>query len=166
MNLRILKKLSKKAAPLVKVLCPDLDHYVTDRGEGDCDVYGMDRKHWERHGSSHGDRLNDSEIITQPKCRRGTRYPYLRIRQPGTPMRGTIEVGRESGYYEREWMGYTAWNCLVEDMNIHVTDWVEDGTYDELGFMPNLVPVVSQRLRNPADILRLARAKVEAKAHG
>ncbi len=165
MNLRILKKLSKKAAPLVKVLCPDLDHFVTGLDEGDCDVYGMDRKHWVRHGSSHGDRLISSEIITQPKCRRGTRYPYLRLWQPGTPMRGTIEVGKMSGYYEPEWEGYTAWKCLADEMTIAVTDWVEDGTFDDLG-IPNRVAVMSQRLRNPADILRLARAKVEAKAHG
>lgn len=169
MNLRILKKLSKKAAPMLMVLCTGqrYQHAVTANGDGDCDLVGIDRKHWDRHISAHSESSARREVITAPKCRRGTRFPLVRLWEPMTPMDGTPVIGWLEGYYEPEWEEKTAWAMLVELVASHVTDWVEeDDPDDEWSFGKRHVPVVKRRLRNPTVVLRIASEMIEAKPHG
>lgn len=154
MNLRILKKLSKRAAPLVATLCADhrLTHFVVEGRDGDTNVIGHDRKHWNRHRAANNEPRGRGEVFVL--ARTAGAHPFICLYQPSTPWDGTPGVGWTSGYYEREWEERTAWEYLLEQVENHTVDWVQDGEEDEWG--PTMRPVATLRLRNPSVILRKA----------
>lgn len=152
MNLRILKKLSKRAAPYLPLLGDTREQF---RAEQDDNYHGLvisAEKHWERHDSVHDEaiRCYEGEYVIAPKCREGTRYPYIHIRPPIHPWAGTIMVGAMQGYYEPEWSEESAWGALHEIVACHFTDWDAVAREDET------VPWLTRRLCNPADIFRAA----------
>ncbi|WP_408585962.1 hypothetical protein [Novosphingobium sp.] len=123
MNLRILKKLSKRAAVYLPLLG---DHREQFRSERDDNYHGMHiraRKHFERCPSIHTDTYGNDEIVIAPRSRAGHRWPYIKVRPPVHPRRGTIMVGATTGYYEPEWDEECAWSALDKLVLCHFTDW-------------------------------------------
>lgn len=120
MNLRILKKLSKRAAPLLPLLG---DHREQFRSEKDDNYHGLiirARKHWERMRChpSHQEKCSDSAIIYT--SRTGHR---ISMRTPYHPRKGTIMVGAMQGYYEPEWDEESAYGALLTAVIWHFTDY-------------------------------------------
>lgn len=147
-NLRILKKLSKKAAPLLAQIGHHREHtFPAERGENYTKFIIPERKHWERspcHPSFEGfgrDRLF--------RTRKGK--PMV-MRSPSHVRKGTIMVGGMSGYYEPEWDEETAWEMLVGSVLDHFTDY---GDIDK--------PRLTRRLRTPAEILRGANEMIRSR---
>ncbi|MEN7529281.1 hypothetical protein [Cupriavidus sp. DL-D2] len=126
MNLRILKKLSKRAAPLLPLLGDDRKQFAADKYESYTCTGGHDRKHWERNRSIHATPLFRNDLHYRPKHG----LSYVSMRQPVHPLKGTIMVGAMCGYYEPEWEEETAWESLRSMVLDHFTEWVDvDGDY-------------------------------------
>lgn len=116
MNLRILKKLSKRAARLLPLVGCDLEPFPAEKQENYHGTHGKhDRKHWERGSSVHGDVFGD-QIKWVPRNGNGWAY----IRPPSRPLKGTMMVGWMSGYYEPEWDETDAWARLVDIVADHL----------------------------------------------
>jgi hypothetical protein len=130
-NLRILKKLSKRASPLVADMCCDhrLTHFVVEGRDGDTSVIGHDRKHWNRHRAAYSEPWGRSEVFVL--ARTAGAHPFICLCEPSTPWDGTPSVGWTSGYYEREWEERTAWEYLLEQVENHTIDWLQVGEDDE-----------------------------------
>lgn len=122
MNLRILKKLSKRAALLLPLLGDCRDQFPAGKDDSDTSIGGCDRKHWERLSVSHGE-----------KPWRGIKFKVKRAERwvvmypPTSPLKGTVMVGEMSGYYEPEWSEQTAWEALRAAVFEDCTDWTEHG---------------------------------------
>ena len=111
MNLRILKKLSKRAAPLLAHFQPNGELFLAARDENYIgSTVITERKHWDRMRSVHADCSGDREIKTPARDGRGWVY----MCPPSTPLKGTPMVGGMSDYYEPEWEERTAWEELRE----------------------------------------------------
>ncbi|NEV75610.1 hypothetical protein DYI24_00770 [Rhodopseudomonas sp. BR0C11] len=162
MNLRTLKKLSKRAAPLLG----QLRSYSGDQfpAPKDDDSYHNtfigDRKHWDRLPChpTYGAR-NDwpgkrgSEIVFT------TRAGRRKILRPPTHARkGTIMVGGMSGYFEPEWTEESAWDALSGYVREHFTEYVPDSDGDEFH--------LTRRLNTPSDVFRAAREIIAAQLAG
>jgi len=159
MNLRILKKLSKRAAPLLVALdgyqFGQVEHFIAD-SDGHTGTAGHDRKHWQRSRGIHDDATHGT-IVYQPQ-QPGERYPHVWMREPWYAWPGTPMVGWTSGYETPEWDERTTWKHLVDIIGCVVTEYREvPREDDEWGPGYDLEPVVTQRLRNPGAVLRRAR---------
>lgn len=110
MNLRILKKLSKRAAPLLPLLGDRREQFSAARDASYTGVLILDRKHWERGRSVHSDTCGAHEIKQPARDGRGWVY----TRPPSHPRKGTMMVGGVAGYYEPEWSEETAWEALED----------------------------------------------------
>ncbi|MBN3853802.1 hypothetical protein G3N59_10460 [Paraburkholderia sp. Ac-20340] len=141
MNLRILKKLSKRAAPLLPLLGDCREQFRAERDGSHTGQAGIERKHWDRTSVSHGGKPWRHDI--KFKVRRGERWVVMS--PPSSPLKGTVIVGEMSGYYEPEWDEETAWESLERIVLDHFTDWDESG------------PTALRRFRYPSDIFRAAR---------
>ena len=135
-----LKKLSKKAAPLLKELGDSRQQFCAVRGENYMGVVIRDRKHWERMRSVSGDTF-DRDIKYKPKNGNG----WIRLSPPVQPRKGTPMIGGTSGYYEPEWDEETTWEALLTIVYDRFADWGDDG------------PTPTRKFRGPGDILRAAR---------
>jgi hypothetical protein len=122
MNLRILKKLSKRAAPLLPLLGDDRDQFAAEHLESYTSVRGHDFKHWVRTRSVHPDPFPGT-IKYKPKHGRS----WVALREPSSPLKGTLMVGSMSGYYEPEWEEQTAWEALQFIVFNYFTTWNENG---------------------------------------
>jgi len=113
MNLRILKKLSKRAAPLLAHfgIGPD-ELFLARRGENYMGVLIKDRSCWERGRSVHADLYREGESKRPARDGKG----WVRMYPPDHPLKGTPMVGRMSGGEESEWDERTAW----EELQWHV----------------------------------------------
>jgi hypothetical protein len=120
-NLRILKKLSKRAAPLLPILGDCREQFLARKHESYTSVGGHDRKHWDRMGSVHNIKFPGS-IKYRPKHGK----TWVAMREPAHPLKGTPMVGEISGYYEPEWSEQTAWEALQCIVFEHFTDWTEN----------------------------------------
>lgn len=154
MNLRTLKKLSKRAAPLLPLLGDHRQQFPSERG----DNYGIpfigDRKHWDRshcHPTYEGwngwSTPRGASILYVTRAGR-----HMVMRPPSHPRRGTVMVGATSGYYEPEWDEETAWIALVQLVHIEFTDWSEDGATPLRVF------------NSPSEVLRAAEEMAKAAA--
>lgn len=115
MNLRTLKKLSKRAAPYLPKIGDTRAQFLAEKGENYHGLIIRDMTRLERCCSVHTDVINKQTHVAtiSPKCRVGTRYPYVKLSLPCHPLKGTPMVGGVSGYYEPEWDEETAWGALV-----------------------------------------------------
>lgn len=159
MNLRILKKLSKRAAPLLPLLGENRKVFKCDEG-GDIGFYIMDRKHWERMCVHHGGASCQSRPTLKYKVRRGTHWIVMWAPHDAWP--GTMMVGAMSGYYEPEWSEQTAWEALLDIVWDHFTEleYVTDSTGD--AEWPT--PTCTRDLSTPTLVLAAAREIINAKA--
>lgn len=136
MNLRILKKLSKRAAEILPMIGCDRESFSAERWENYHSIVGMDRKHWDRHCSVHSD-LMYGDILVTP---RSGKY-WIKMREPSHPLKGTMMIGWMSGGESPEWDEQDAWARLV--------CWVHD-YFTQYGHESG--PISTRRLQNPADI--------------
>ncbi len=124
-NLRTLKKLSKRAAPLLAALGDTREQFRAERHDNYTSTLISERKHWDRSRchASYEPRNNWSgrqghEVVAH------TRSGHtLVLRPPSHPRKGTVMVGAVSGYYEPEWDEETAWDSLLDLVHTHFTDW-------------------------------------------
>lgn len=123
MNLRILKKLSKRAAPYLVLLGDTREQFRSERGDNYHGFIIRARKHADRVASCHTDMVREGMILTEPKCRASTRHPFIKLYPPSHPRKGTMMVGGMSGYYEREWDEECAYGALWSWVSAHFTDW-------------------------------------------
>jgi hypothetical protein len=153
MNLRTLKKLSKRAAPLLRQLGDERLQFAAGRE----DSYGAhsfvgDRKHWDR-SRCHADYepRNDWSISAGEEILSVTRAGHrILMKPPVHPRKGTPMVGATTGYYEPEWNEETAWDALDTIVRHHFMDWSEDG------------PTPLRVFRRPSEILSAVQEIVTA----
>jgi hypothetical protein len=146
MNLRILKKLSKRAAPLLPLLGDTREQFLAERGENYHGMRITARKDFERTCSVHTDCSREGEFVIAPKCRAGSRLPYVKVYPPYHPREGTIMVGGMSGYYEPEWDEESAYGALCEILVWTFFDY--NPQTDEMW--------PTRRLRTPTDVFAAA----------
>lgn len=145
MNLRILKKLSARAAPYLAPLGDRRQQFLAEKHENYHGRLIKDRACWDRsrcHATytGHGD-----EIVFD--TRSGHRVV---MRPPSHPLKGTVMVGGMSGYYEPEWDEVDAWSVLDGMVRDHFCDWDGD----------DLAP--TRKIRNPSDVFRCAEEMLAA----
>lgn len=158
MNLRILKKLSKRAALLLPLLGDDREQFAAEKGENyGAGAFRHERKHWERFHSIHGDTRRGNRKWV-PKSGNG----WSGMRPPSHPLKGTVMVGAVTGYYEPEWDEETAFGSLCSIVWDHFTDYVEINTGD----CTALDVRVSRRFRNAADYFTAAQEILAGKKAG
>lgn len=145
MNLRILKKLSKRAAPLLPLLQDGREQFASEKHDN---YHGyiyliMDRTCWERGRSVHADLISQGEIKKPAADGKGWVY----MRPPSHPLKGTMMVGGMSGYYEPEWDEECCWSALEALVRAHFTDW--DPDHDD-------VPPLTRDLSTPSKVFAAA----------
>jgi hypothetical protein len=147
MNLRILKKLSKRAAPLLVALGHGQEQFPAAKDENYHGMLIRDRKHWERiscHPKYEAIAGRDEILFKTQKGK------LIVMRPPDHPLKGTIMVGGMSGYYEPEWDEECAWKALSDTVFWTFTDYDEEAD--------DLKP--TRELRTPAAILQAAREMI------
>ncbi len=147
MNLRILKKLSKRAAPLLPLLGDSRQQFRAEKCDNYTGLLIRARKHFERLRSPHSDPSGRELSLKRPA--RDKHGGYIVMWPPHSPRKGTLMVGATSGYYEPEWDEETAWEALRTIVHHHFTDWSEDG------------PTPLRRFRTPREVLAAAREIIE-----
>ena len=152
MNLRVLKKLSKRAAPYLPLLGDNRQQFRAEPFDNYHGLVISAKKHWDRCESLHAEafRSYEGEYVIAPACRQGARYPYIHVRPPSHPWAGTIMVGGMQGYYQPEWEEQTAWESLCAMVFGEFTDWEAYARDDHTG------RILTRRLRTPADVFRAA----------
>jgi len=138
-NLRILKKLSARAALYLVPLGDRRQQFLSEKDDNYHGLLIRDRTCWDRsrcHSSytGHGD-----EIVFD--TRSGHRVV---MRPPSHPLKGTAMIGGMSGYYEPEWEEDAAWSVLDGMVRDHFCYWDENG------------PTPTRKIRNPSDVFRCA----------
>jgi hypothetical protein len=150
MNLRILKKLSKRAAPLIALLGDSRKQFPAEKWECYVSIGACDSKHWERsHAKCPMDRRGEI------KYRPSKGDDWIVMRRPLHPLKGTIMVGAMSGYYEPEWDEESAWESLCNIVWGHFTSW-EDVT-DSTGDCEWPTPTCTRDLSTPKLVFAAAR---------
>lgn len=154
MNLRILKKLSKRAAPLLVALGDTRQQFKAEKWDNYIGTAIWARKHWERSRTVWKDipeRKRDEEI-----CYRSRAGHVIVMRIPSHPLKGTPMIGATSGYYEPEWDEETAWCALRGLVCAHFTQWDAEGG-----------PKPTRRLVTPSDVFEAARDMInDGGSHG
>lgn len=163
MNLRTLKKLSKKAAPLLTQLGDDRKQFAAAKGENYHGTFISARKHWERrkvHPSY--EPRNDYTGQRGAQIVYTTRAGRRMVMDPTPhPRKGTIMVGGMSGYYEPEWDEESAWTALENMVRQHFSNW-EDIDFDDLTWTPSL----TRDLGSVSAIFAAAREMAEERRAG
>lgn len=140
MNLRILKKLSRRAAPLLARLGDTRTQFAAERHENYTGLSILARKHFDRTRSPHGDVWDEHERKHPARDGNG----WIRMTPPYNPWPGTIMVGGVVGYYEPEWEEEPAWEALRDIIWRAYTNWGDEP------------PTVTRCLRTPRDVFRAA----------
>jgi len=111
MNLRILKKLSKKAVPLLAHF--DIEphrQFLAEKGDSYTGLLIMDRSCWDRGRSVHDECA--WEGMRKKPAADGNGWVWMR--PPHNVLKGTPMVGRIVGHEEPEWDERTALEELME----------------------------------------------------
>lgn len=160
MNLRILKKLSKRAAPHMVALGFTSKQFSAERWEDYTGTTGHDRKHWDRHRVRNAMEPRRGDVIKEPRQGGGC---IILSEQYIHPWPGTVMLGWNVGYETPEWEEDDAWHLLKCEVRGHWEECREvPGTEDESG-CPEFEWVFHRRFRNPADILRALPEVIEAR---
>jgi len=124
-NLRTLKKLSKRAAPLLPLLGDKREQFRAEKGDNYHGSIIRDRKHFDRMRVPFAAPAARDGDIKRPA--RDGHGGWIRMAPPSHPLKGTIMVGAVSGYYEPEWDEETAWDSLRGIVHWHFVSIDEDG---------------------------------------
>lgn len=120
MNLRILKKLSKRAAPMLPALDDHRQQFKAERGDNYTSTLVLARKNFERLRSPGPDTFGDHHIKVPARDGHGG---FISLHPPHHPLKGTMMVGGMSGGESPEWDEETAWDALQGLVLAHFTDW-------------------------------------------
>ncbi|MCV9910200.1 hypothetical protein OIV19_21635 [Brucella sp. HL-2] len=125
MNLRTLKKLSKRAAPLLPLLGDTREQFPAKPYDNYHHGFIGDHKHWERgrcHPTYEGrnDWLHPRGAQILFTTRKGK--PMV-MKPPSHPRKGTIMVGCTVGYYEPEWDEQDAWSALQSNVESYFQEF-------------------------------------------
>ena len=157
MNLRILKKLSKRAAPLLLALGDTRQQFKCERDDGELGYIINARKHWQRRRSKDNTRWDgtpwDDRIIKPAADGNG----FIHIYSPSSPRKGTINVGRMSGYYEPEWSDTPAWYALKEFVESEFMD------FDNWNESESSWPTITRDLSTPSKVFAAAHDILRAR---
>lgn len=148
MNLRILKKLSKRAVPYLERFGEKREIFPAVGGDSYTGLIIKDMSRLSRHSSSHediGDRCTFVKTLA-PKCRQGTRFPYVKLYYSPHPIKGTPMIGWMSGYEQPEWDECTAWEVFMSYVFEGFTEY--HPTTGE--------PTVTRTLDTPSKLFRAA----------
>lgn len=140
MNLRILKKLSKRAAPLLSLLGDHRKQFRANSGDSYTGILIRERKHYERIRSPHAHIIHEGGIKRPTADGRG----FVAMWPPHHPRKGTVMVGAMAGYYEPEWDEETAYEALLNLVACHFTDWGEASA------------TLTRIIKTPTDLFRAA----------
>lgn len=118
MNLRTLKKLSKRATPLLALMGDRREQFPSERGDNHLSRLIGDRKHWDRSAchpsyTPHNNYLTPRGMPIKRVTRAGR---TIVIRPPSEPRKGTMMVGGMDGGEQPEWSEETAWEALTEQV--------------------------------------------------
>lgn len=131
MNLRILKKLSKRAAPFLEALDDTRGQFLAE-GDNEMQTYINERKHWCRRRCHRWDeKPRYGAIHTRPRKGEGM---IVQNRDYLSPWPGTVMVGCMSGGYESEWSEQTAWCSLHDRVESHFMAFIEGAECPETGY--------------------------------
>ncbi|WP_398480893.1 hypothetical protein [Tardiphaga sp.] len=154
MNLRTLKKLSKRAAPMLPLLGDERKQFPAEKWDNYSSSFIAAHKHWERstchptyEGRNGWTTPRGKEILWTTKDGRS-----MYMRPPSHPRKGTVMVGAVTGYYEPEWDEETAWCALETCVRHHFCDWDEDG------------PTPTRTFSRPGDLLDAAQEIIAERA--
>lgn len=154
MNLRILKKLSKRAAPYLPLLGDTREQFRATEGRNYHGYVIRERKHAERVASCHDEPMGGMMVITQPRGRAGTRFPYVKLYPPSHPRKGTIMVGAMCGYYEPEWEEECAFAALSMHVYGHFTDWEACTSIDDVPGLTRDLSTISKLFASADEMVR------------
>ncbi|WP_102867912.1 hypothetical protein [Pseudovibrio exalbescens] len=124
MNLRKMKKLSKRAVPLLIALGEKGEIFPAEKGENSLSSVITDKKHWSRSPARNGELASFlwDGYAYQPKCRKNNPCKFISVCPPSHPLKGTPMIGETSGYYEPEWSEETCWERLCGLVFWHYVD--------------------------------------------
>lgn len=157
MNLRILKKLSKRAASLLSLLGDKRQQFRAEKNDN-CGVPLIaDRKYWKRSRCrpDHKPRNDYSTPQGAERVAITRRGWHVLLQPPYHPGKGTVMLGASEGYEEPEWEETTAWVALSDLVFSHFTDWASCGRWDGKGELPG--QVLTRSLRTPREVFQAAR---------
>lgn len=162
MNLRILKKLSKRAALLLLQIDDRGEHFRADpdEGTGHIGILIKDRKHWVRGRSVHDDCY--SERMIKNPARDGNGWVYM---TPDFTMarRGTMMVGGMDGGMQSEWSERSAWEALCELVFWNFVNVYVDSSMDGRAEPTRPLDTPSQIFKAAADMI--AERQAETRSH-
>lgn len=125
MNLRRLKKLSKRAAELLPLLGEKTATFPAERDANYHGTFVSDRKNWDRR-RCHPDYQPRNEYRT----RRAAEIVYttragqrIVIRPPTHPLKGTRMIGGTDGGMQPEWSETDAWSYFDQIVRDRFTNW-------------------------------------------
>lgn len=156
MNLRILKKLSKRAAPYLPLLGDRRKQFRAMKGDSYHKLLLMDRACWDRGRSVHGDCIRQHEIKWPAADGNG----WVWMAPPTHPLKGTMMVGAMVGYYEPEWDEECCYEVLRSEIRCRFTDW--DVLNDDI----DAVPQLTRDLSTPSQVFAAARELVAQRRGG
>lgn len=154
MNLRILKKLSKRALKYLEQFQNGQELFFAQKGESYHGIIIKDHSRLERIPSCHNDVISHDTYVgtIEPKCRKGNKWPYVKLYAPSHPIKNTPMLGGMSGYYEPEWDEWTVWEAF--------THWVYDHFLEYDLKTNNLV--ITREFRHPKEFFQAADDIVKA----
>jgi len=132
MNLRTLKKLCKRVAPILPGVGIETKQLLAERGGNYHGLHGA----WERKALLCRSAPYPFENDRKYMPRHGKRWVILEY--PYHPLKGTPMVGSMQGYYEPEWGEECTWAAFADLVWNTFTDW-DGGLRDEHG-IPDPVP--------------------------
>jgi hypothetical protein len=148
MNLRILKKLSKRAAPLLPLLGDTREQYPAKKEDSFVSVSIYDWKHWERMRAKFP---FERDMKRRPK----DGHDWIVMRSPSFAWPGTAMVGSMCGYEEPEWEEETAWESLRSMIYWEFVEW--NDVADATGDAEWPTPVCKRDLSTPTLVFAAAR---------
>lgn len=159
MNLRILKKLSKRAAPYLPLLGDKREQFRSERWDSHPLPLIGDRKHWDRSWCREDyEPRNDWSTPRGKQIKFTTRKGRTMLMQPPhSPRKGTIMVGACWGGDEPEWEDETAWGALHTLVLHHFTPasaWAAFAQWDGEGEPPQWS--LERPLNTPRQIFQAA----------
>lgn len=159
MNLRVLKKLSKRAAPYLAKLGDSREIFASNERAGGIATLITERKHMRRWPRPKAiNRVSDGphDIVAR---RPGGGVTVFR--QPSDPRKGTLMVGSMSGHETPEWDEEDCWQALRSIVFAHFTDWdlMEAG-----GSSSPARPLIQRDLSSPSMVFKAADELVSTRA--
>lgn len=156
MNLRILKKLSKRAVPVLVALGHKGEFFPAAHALTGENYHGfliLARKHWDRSGCHPSFEGRKGQYSTKgaDDIRYVTRAgSHMVMRPPSHPLKGTMMIGWVSGGEQPEWDEECAYRLLLDQIHSHFTDW---GAYPD--------PLPTRRIRSVSDVFVAAADMIE-----